>query len=293
MNSTSIKAIVGTSIAIVVAAAVATAGSQSSAYFSDWPLYALAVAFAFLIQWALFVPAYLKQTEHYFDLAGSLTFLSVSALAFTSGPGDLRAGLVALLVCVWAIRLGSFLFLRIRRDGFDRRFTHIKPNFFLFLMTWTLQGLWVSLSLAAGLVALTTDSPKPLGWVAAVGAAAWGLGFVIEVVADRQKRIFRSNPENKDRFITTGLWSISRHPNYLGEILLWCGIAIIAIPVLRGWQYVTLVSPLFVTLLLTKISGVRMLEASAKRRWADDADYQKYLASTPVLLPGFRKKASS
>ena len=111
------------------------------------------------------------------------------------------------------------------------------------------------------------------------------VGFAFEVVADEQKRRFRKDGANSNRFIQSGLWAWSQHPNYFGEILLWVGIAVIAFPVLQGWQYATLISPLFVWLLLTKISGVRMLDASAKRRWGEDTDYQKYRETTPTLIP--------
>ena len=117
------------------------------------------------------------------------------------------------------------------------------------------------------------------------GLALWVGGFLFEVVADRQKSAFRAKPENAQRFIRDGLWAWSRHPNYFGEIVLWCGIALMALPVLQGWQYATLISPLFVVLLLTKISGVRMLEARGRKQWGDDPDYQAYVRSTPMLLP--------
>lgn len=109
------------------------------------------------------------------------------------------------------------------------------------------------------------------------------IGFAIEVISDRQKSRFRE--ENKEGFITSGLWSWSRHPNYFGEIVLWLGIAIIALPTLSGWQWATMISPIFVIVLLTKISGVRMLEVSGKKRWGTDEGYQAYLASTSVLIP--------
>ena len=151
-----------------------------------------------------------------------------------------------------------------------------------FFMTWTLQGLWVTVTLAAGMAALTSE-PVPIGPFAIVGAVVWLIGFTIEVISDRQKSRFRE--ENKEGFITSGLWSWSRHPNYFGEIVLWLGIAIIALPTLSGWQWATMISPIFVIVLLTKISGVRMLEVSGKKRWGTDEGYQAYLASTSVLIP--------
>ena len=189
------------------------------------------------------------------------------------------------MVVVWASRLGAFLFRRVKRDGRDGRFDTIKTDPLRFFMTWTLQGLWVLLTLACALAIITGTEREPFGVLAVVGTVIWGIGFAIEVVADRQKSAFRRDSSNEGRFITTGLWAWSRHPNYFGEITLWVGIAVIAVPVLSGWRWVTLVSPLFVIVLLTRVSGVPMLEARAKQRWGDEDAFQAYTATTPVLIP--------
>lgn len=270
---------------LAVAAAVGLAGSQGSIEVGGLPLFAICVGVAFVIQWAAFIPAYGLQTEHFFDLTGSLTYLTLTLGAvLVSGTRDARSLLIAVLVGIWALRLGTFLFVRVRSAGSDRRFAAIKPRFALFLMTWTLQGLWVSITLGAGLAAITSTHRAPLGWIGAAGLLLWVAGFGIEVVADRQKSAFRESPENSNRFIRHGLWAWSRHPNYFGEILLWVGVALLAAPALSGWQRVTLISPLFVYLLLTRISGVPMLEGRANRKWGEDPEYQAYRRSTPSLL---------
>jgi steroid 5-alpha reductase family enzyme len=272
--------------AILLAAAVAWAGSQNGIRVGDLPLFAVAAAFAFIIQWVVFVPSYRAQTEHYYDLTGSLTYLTlVIATLLLTGSFDARSIVLTLLVSVWALRLGSFLFLRIKQQAVDTRFDAIKPSFNRFLMAWTLQGLWVFLTLSAALAAMTTTAPTQLGLAGFVGMALWAAGFAIEVVSDRQKRLFRQDPANAGRYITTGLWAWSRHPNYFGEILLWLGIALIALPALSGWQYVTLISPVFVYLLLTRISGIPPLESRAEERWGDDPEFRAYKARTPVLFP--------
>lgn len=271
---------------IAIGMGMAFAGSQGGASVRGMPIFAVSVALAFLIQWLAFVPAYVLQTEKYFDLTGSATYVAVTMLAAAVSPAiDGRSILVLAVVVIWAARLGGFLFRRVRRAGADRRFDAIKPSFARFLMTWTLQGLWVTLTLAPALVVLTSTTRRALGPFALAGSLLWAFGFAFEVIADIQKSRFRANPENRDRFIGTGLWARSRHPNYFGEIVLWIGVALIALPVLRGWQWLALVSPVFVALLLTRVSGVPMLERSADDRWGGQPEYEAYKARTPVLIP--------
>ncbi len=273
-------------IAVLVGAGVAWAGSQGGGEAGGVPVFALAVGLAFLVQWIAFIPAYLLQTERFYDLTGSLTYVTVTALAVLLGPEvDARSVLLLALVVIWAARLGSFLVRRIRKAGKDERFDAIKPSFVRFLSAWTLQGLWVSLTLAAALAAVTTTVREELAVVTVLGVLVWAAGFGIEATADLQKSRFRADPANRGSFISTGLWAWSRHPNYFGEIVLWIGVAIIAVPVLRGWQWVTLISPLFVTLLLTRVSGVPPLEKRADAKWGGQPDYEAYKASTPVLVP--------
>jgi steroid 5-alpha reductase family enzyme len=285
-------ALVALPLAVAVAAGVAVAGSQGGNTVGGFPVFALCVVLAFAVQWVAFVPAYIMQSERFFDLTGSLTYIVVTVVAVVLSAGaDDRSALLLVMVVVWAVRLGSYLFLRIRRAGADARFDDIKPSFLRFLTTWTLQGLWVSLTLAAALAAITTTAREGIGVVTWVGAAIWLLGIGLEATADVQKSRFRSDPANKGRFIHTGLWSWSRHPNYFGEIVLWVGVAVVAAPVLHGWQWVTLISPVFVFLLLTRVSGVPLLEKRADAKWGGQADYEAYKARTPVLVPRPPKRA--
>ena len=276
-------------ILILIGYLVALAGSQNGATLGNLPVFGIVVALAYVIQWLVFIPAYIYQTEKYFDITGSITYITVTgvALCYTRYSVDLdaRSILVAALVIVWAIRLGTFLFSRIRKAGKDDRFDELKPSFIRFLNVWTIQGLWVTFTAAAALVAITSATRKDLDAFAVIGALVWVIGFVIEVTADAQKSRFNADPANKGKFIRTGLWSRSRHPNYFGEIVLWIGIAIIAIPVLQGWQWVAMISPLFVTLLLTRVSGVPLLEKKSDKKWGGQADYEEYKKNTPVLIP--------
>lgn len=277
---------IGIAVTIVIGALVALAGSDGSVRVGDVPVFALCGALAFVINWIVYVPSNAAKTEHYFDLTGSLTYITVSIVgALLAENLDARAVIVTVMVLVWALRLGTFLFRRVRRDGRDGRFDRIKVDPLRFLMTWSIQGLWVLLTVACALAIVTGREREDFGLLAIVGTIVWIIGFTVEVVADRQKSAFKRDPSNQGRFITTGLWAWSRHPNYFGEILLWLGIAIMAVPVLSGWRWVTLVSPVFVTVLLTRVSGIPMLERRGAKRWGDDPSYQAYVDATPVLVP--------
>ena len=272
--------------AVVGGAVIAVAGSGESVALAGIPVFGLCVAGAYAVQWIAFAPALLLKTERHFDLVGSATFMGAIGFAYASRDAfDVRSLLITAMVVIWAARLGTFLFLRIRRDGFDRRFARLKTAASPFRMTWTLQGSWISVTLSCALAAVTASRTAALDWTTAIGAAIWGFGLVIEVTADRQKQRFRAAPQNANAFIDTGLWAYCRHPNYLGEILLWTGIAVVALPALQGLSYLTLISPLFVWALLVRISGVPMLEARADRKWGGEPAYQAYKARTPVLVP--------
>lgn len=280
------KTIIAIVISTAIGLGVAWAGGQGGVSLGPYSLFLACGMLAFLINWVAFIPANIFKTEKYYDLTGSITYLTVTGYAVAmSGGLDLRGQIVAVLVAVWAARLGSFLFARIMKDGKDSRFDHIKPNPVRFFMTWTLQGLWVVLTAACALAVITSNTKVPLDMFAYVGLAVWVIGFLFEAISDQQKKAFKNDPTNKGKFISSGLWAWSRHPNYFGEITLWTGIAIIALPVLSGLQWVTLISPVFVTVLLTKISGIPMLEKRADKEWGDDPEYQEYKKNTPVLVP--------
>lgn len=284
-SRTSLIAIVA---ALVIGALVALAGSQNGASVGGIPLFAVAVAAAFVIQILAFIPAFLLRTERFFDLTGSATFFVISVVLVLLTPmPDARSWILAGMVMLWAARLGSFLAMRVHKAGSDGRFDEIKGSPLRFLQVWVIQGAWVSLTAAAAWIAISTDAAArpPLGWLSIVGVVVWALGIVVEIVADAQKSAFRKDPRNRDEFIRTGLWSRSRHPNYFGEIVIWVGVFITAAPVLTGWQWVAVLSPLFVILLLTRVSGIPLLEARAEKKWGDRADYIAYRDSTPVLVP--------
>ena len=184
----------------------------------------------------------------------------------------------------WAVRLGIFLFFRIKKAGEDKRFKEIKLSPTRFFMAWSLQGMWVSICSLCALTALSSQTGVVENVFLFIGLIIFLFGYTLEIIADKQKSKFRSVEENKDKFITTGLWSKSRHPNYLGEILLWFGIAVMSISSLSGYQYLTLISPVFSYVLIYYVSGVRLLEESAKKKWGHMDSYKEYVKNTPVLF---------
>ena len=273
-------------IALLIGSLIAVAGSQYGDTYNGLPIFGLVVAIAFFIQVVAFIPAFISQTEKYYDITGTMTYVLTTLIAvFLVSSLDTRSLLLGALILIWTLRLGIFLFKRINKVGKDVRFDSLKPSFIRFLNAWIVQGLWVTFTAGAALTAISSNNQVPFESIGLIGLIIWIIGFTIEVQADNQKKKFNEDPSNKNKFINTGLWSKSRHPNYFGEILLWFGMAVIAFPVLKGSQSFTLVSPLFVYILLTRGSGVPMLEKKADKTWGGDPVYEEYKDSTPILFP--------
>ena len=247
-------------LAVGLPLGVATLANPAGLTLVGWPAMTALAMGAFGIQWLAFIPARLFETERFYDLTGSITYIAVTLAAISAATAPSAAQwLIAIMIFLWAGRLGSFLFRRIHAAGGDQRFDHIKVSSSRFFVAWTLQGAWVVMSSCAALTALLSAEPTAVGAIYVIGAAMWMAGFAIEAMADQQKSCFRADPANEGRFINTGLWARSRHPNYFGEILLWAGIAVMAIPYLSGTQWVVMLSPLCVYALLTRISGIPTL----------------------------------
>ena len=248
-----------------------------------------AVLLAYVIHWIAYIPAYIFQTEKFYDLTGSVTYLSVVWFVFLSTYQSISLNfgnlILVLLISIWTIRLGLFLFMRIHKAGEDKRFRTIKTSASQFFMTFTISGLWVTLCSMCALVAISSPEGLVMNALTYIGIILFIIGFGIEIVADNQKTAFRSIEANKDSFITSGLWSKSRHPNYFGEVLLWFAIAVISFSSLEGLQLITLISPVFTYILLVYVSGVRMLEDMNDKKWADDENYKSYKENTPMLFP--------
>ena len=282
-------------LCILTAYLVAIAASVDGVFLSGIPIILLCAIVSFVTHWMIAAPSLITSSEKYFDFTGMVATLLVVltamfALLSSGAEASIRSVFVASFVSVWTLRLGIFLYKRIVKAGEDIRFRDIKKSLPKFLMTWTLSALWVFLTTVNAITLIALNPLEPIGIFFIMGALLWLLGFGFEVIADRQKKHFSEQPENKGRFITQGLWSVSRHPNYFGEIILWSGIGIISLPFLSGWQFMTLVSPVFVFLLLTRISGLPFLEDKAEKKWGEDKDYIEYKKRTPILVPFFGKK---
>ena len=246
-----------------------------------------AILLAFLIHWLFFIPAYLFKTEKFFDLTGSLTYISIMVyVVYTKNNLQEQLGsiILASLVILWAVRLGSFLFLRIKKAGEDKRFREIKTSFARFFLLWTISGMWVSFCSMCALTAIASNDGVVVNNIFYIGLVTFIIGLSIEIIADSQKTKFRKDPKNKDKFINEGLWAKSRHPNYVGEITLWTGVAIMSFSSLEGSQYFSLISPIFTYLLLVYVSGVPQLTASGQKKWGHLESYQDYIKNTPTLI---------
>ena len=278
-------------ICILIAFLVSLASSQNGVSYNNYPISIICMALSFIIHWLVFIPSYFYKTEKFYDITGTVAYLSILLttaylISIVNEEGVLSRSIISILfVMIWAVRLGIFLFKRVIKVGEDKRFEHAKKSFSKFLMFFNISALWVFLTIVNVLTMIINNSDSITDLFFIIGVSIAIIGFIIEVVADMQKRKFRTNISNKGQFISSGLWSISRHPNYFGEMMIWVGISFVSIPILIGWQFITLISPIFVIFLLTKVSGINLLEASANDKWGADKNYQDYKDKTSVLIP--------
>jgi len=288
--SRQIKNIIAITFFLICIGLINVAGQNIEIEIRGMNAFTFILIIAVLLQVIFFIPSFLLKTEKYYDLVGSLTYITTMSLAYFSVENKTMIdSIIYFYVMVWALRLGIYLFRRVRNDGKDVRFEKAKRHFFWFLQYWMGQALWVSLTACAAIIAILSPEEDTLPVLAMVGMALWLSGFAIESISDYQKRVFRKENNPSKSFIHTGLWARSRHPNYFGEITLWTGIAVIALNTLNGIEYVTLISPVFVYILLTRMSGVNLLERIADERYGHLEEYQRYKRNTPVLVPKLSK----
>jgi len=268
------------SVAVLIAWA---GGSQTRPPTHGLPM--IVLGWVVFLNAAAWIPAYLTRSERFYDLVGSLSFISGLVLVgWLTQPG-MAGWIMMAIVLLWTSRMAWFLVGRIRQQGKDGRFDTIKTDPVRFLNAWMMQALWAFLCLLPLLVWQDVTPEEGFSTIYWVGLGVWVFGFLVEVISDEQKRSFRRRNPDGTRFIQSGLWSISRHPNYVGEILLWTGFTVMALPVVSGWLWVVLITPVFVYSLLRFVSGVSLLEARSDAKWGGNEDYEAYKHRTPVLFP--------
>mgnify|MGYP000849005613 FL=1 len=241
--------------------------------------------FTLVLNIVLFLFAFKYKTDKLTDGAYALSFAAISLFALFSGPVSTSRIVVSLLSVIWAARLGGFLVYRIRKTGKDKRFDAWRDKFWLLGRFWVLQGITAWVVMLPSLFALSKDGLE-LGLGSYVAAVFWATALLIETVADLQKYRFNQDPKNKGKWIESGLWSWSRHPNYFGEICVWVSVYLVAFPVLNTTEAgIGLISPLFIASILLFATGIPILEKSADERWGKDAKYRAYKKRTSVLIP--------
>ena len=239
----------------------------------------------FAIQIVFFALAASFKTDKFTDLSYGLTFVAVVLfLFFTKSSQSFVQSITVLLITAWGLRLAGYLFVRILKTKKDTRFDKIRNDPVKFAKFWFLQAVSIFIILLPAFVILNSDKTTNFSylWIGFMISAG---GLTIEAIADQQKFAFKNKAENKDRWISTGLWKYSRHPNYFGEILIWWGIFAIALPYLENWLYMIIARPLFITFLLLFVTGIPTLEKKHEEKYKNEPDFAKYKSKTSLLIP--------
>ncbi|XP_010274704.1 PREDICTED: uncharacterized protein LOC104609951 isoform X1 [Nelumbo nucifera] len=237
-------------------------------------------------QFFFFVITALLKFDKVTDFAGSTNFIILSVLTLIlKGSWHFRQVVLTLLVVIWGLRLGLFLLMRILQWGEDQRFDEMRSNLGKLAVFWIFQAVWVwTVSLPVTVVNASDRDPSLqaediIGWI------IWSVGFTAEATSDQQKLSFKNSPNNRGKWCNIGLWRFSRHPNYFGEIFLWWGIFVASTPVLEGAEWLVILGPIFLTLLLFFVSGIPLLEESADKKYGNLAEYRMYKKTTSPLIP--------
>lgn len=277
-------------LTILIPSSLSLLISDNSISINGYPVLLYCVLISFTIHLIIFIPSAIMKNEKFYDFTGMIAYLSIIIFAIQQKyiqihSIDIYSLVLSLLISIWTLRLGIFLFYRVLKVGEDIRFKDVKNNALQFFVWFSISSLWVSLTAMAAMNVITSKNYNQDLTLLYIGTIIWIIGFLFEIISDYQKIKFKNNASNKNKFIDSGLWSISRHPNYFGEIILWIGIYIITLPSTSGLEYLGIISPLFVIVLLNKVSGINLLEASADKKWGSSKEYQKYKKITPKLIP--------
>ena len=247
------------------------------------------LAISVIFNLIVFILAFKFRTDKLTDISYALTFIFLILLGFFINEYDIWKLILILMVLLWAFRLGIYVLIRINKIGKDKRFDKIRNNFYKFLGFCLLQGISVWIILIPSLFFLFSEIN--FTFVSFVGIIIWFLGFLIESISDYQK--FNFNKKYSGKFISTGLWKYSRHPNYFGEILCWIGIYLFvfsSLSLIEG--IISLIGPIFIIILLVFVSGIPKLENLSDKRWKNDKKYWEYKRKTSILVPWFPKKSA-
>jgi steroid 5-alpha reductase family enzyme len=245
----------------------------------------LSLGIALAVNGVFFAVAAARRTDVVTDLSYSLTFAVLAVVLLFTGAAEPIQLVASLLVVLWAVRLGSYLFRRIMRMKVDHRFDGMRDDPLRFARFWLLQAITVAVVMLPVTYLLDRDDPPGIGAWSIAGAAVWLVGLLVEAIADAQKSAFKAKAENRDRFVASGLWRYSRHPNYFGEMLVWWGLFLYTVPVLHGAAFAVVAGPVFITLLLLFVSGIPPLERSAEEKYGSDPAYREYKRRTSILVP--------
>lgn len=244
----------------------------------------LSLLLVVVIQIVFFFFAYLFSTDKVTDLSYGLTFVIVSIfLIFTGGRLQIFNLILLTMVVLWGLRIGIFLFIRVLHTKKDKRFDGVRESFKRFSTFWTFQALTVILVMLPTTVIITKS--VEISYFSIPGLLIYCTGLLIESFADYQKFIFKKNPKNEGKFTNIGLWKYARHPNYFGEMLVWWGVFLYVLPYISGIQFLTIISPIYITYLLLFVSGIPPLERRYKKIYAENQDFQNYKKSTRLLVP--------
>ena len=244
-----------------------------------------ALAISLGVNILLFIPAYIIKTDKLTDFTYGISFILVVGYLYLNSPLNITHMILSAMISLWAIRLITYLAIRIHKMKKDKRFNEMRNNFFKWGSFWVLQGVSTWVILLPTILFFQADTIS-LTSISFLGIGVWLTGLVIETISDLQKYKFINNPQNKGQWIDTGLWKYSRHPNYFGEITNWLGIFIFTIPALSGINLlIGAISPLHIAFLLIFISGIPLLEKGADKRWGDNPKYQEYKEKTSILIP--------
>lgn len=247
-------------------------------------LYLLSFIVCMATNLILFIPAYSLKTDKLTDLSYSLTFIIVSGIAMMRSNHSLGDIVLFSFVLLWALRLGSFLLIRIRNQKRDKRFDSIRSNLLLFLRFWIFQAMTVFFVMVCS-IAFWDQATKFIGVISWIGAGVFIAGLILESVADFQKYRFNKT-KTKDIWIDNGIWRYSRHPNYLGEMMVWLGLYLFAFSSLGTYtRLIGLISPAYIAFTLLFLSGIPLLEKGADKKWGDNPNYREYKKQVPLLIP--------